>query len=134
MNKLLLNLIVILHTLYTLFVIVTPFIGTNYFLLIHSIIVPFMIFHWLINDNTCALTLFEQKLREQIYGSNINKEECFTCKLIEPVYDFKSNYASFSSTIYFVTVFLWSFSVYKLYYKYKSGEIQSFKHLMQYAK
>lgn len=125
MQELLLYLITILHLLFILFVVVTPLTNSTYFLFLHAIFVPFMIFHWILNDNTCALTVIEKKIREQLYGT-VQSEDCFTCRLIEPVYDFKKNYSSFSTMIYIITISLWLVSVYKLYNKYKSGEISEF--------
>lgn len=74
------------------------------------------------NDNTCVLTLIERKLRKEIYGQT-NDDDCITCKLIEPVYDFRKNYKTFSIIIYTITILLWLISVGKLVYAYKSGEI-----------
>lgn len=131
MNEALLKLILILHTIFVLFVIFTPFIGSNYFLLLHCIIVPFVMLHWVLNDNTCALTLIEKKLREKLYGTIANNNDCFTCRLIEPVYDFKGNYDAISELIYLVTTLLFSISGYKLYTRYTNGEIASLKELFR---
>jgi hypothetical protein len=125
MNKLCLQLITFIHILFILFVIVIPFTNNNYFLLLHAIIVPFVMLHWILNDNTCILTIIEKNMREQLYGVVPDKEECFTCQLIEPIYDFKNNYESMSTAIYLITIGLWFISVYKLYSKWQSGEITS---------
>ncbi len=84
-----------------------------------------MIFHWILSDNTCFLTLVEKYLRTR-NGETINNSDCFTCRLIEPVYDFEKNNKSFSDVIYLTTIFLWVISFTKLYKKYSSGEIKSF--------
>lgn len=129
MNEIILKLIYVCHILVVLFVIVTPFTNSNYFLLLHAIIVPFIVFHWIINDNTCSLTLMEQKIRRELYGVQPKKDECFTCQLIEPIYDFKKNYDLFSNYIYAFTIVLWLISVYKLYNKYSSGHIKTYNDL-----
>lgn len=125
MSKLMLNLIIVLHFIFVLCVVLVPFIGSNYYLLMHAIIVPFVIFHWIINDNTCALTLMEKKIRFNLYGTIPNPDDCFTYKLIAPVYDFKKNNTKFSTLIYVVTITLWLISIYKLYDKYKNGKIKT---------
>jgi len=125
MNKILLYLIIMCHMALVLFIVITPFCGSNYLLLMHSIVVPFIMMHWLLNDNTCALTLAEQKIREQISGKPCDKNECFTCKLIDPVYDFKQNNIDSSTTIYAMTTILWLISVGKLCFKWYNGEIQN---------
>jgi hypothetical protein len=74
------------------------------------------------------LTIIERKLRKQIYG-DVNDDDCITCKLIEPVYDFRKNYKGFTIIIYTITIMLWLISTGKLLYKYKSGSINGIKDL-----
>jgi hypothetical protein len=126
-----LQLIVLIHTLFVLFVVVTPLSNSNYFLLLHLIIVPFVIIHWLLNNNMCALTLFEKALREKISGVKTAKKECFTCKIIEPIYDFKNNYKERAALIYAGTSFLLLITIYKLVKKYKDGKIKSIYDFMK---
>ena len=124
MKEIILNIIILVHVLVLIFCIITPFTNSTYLLFLHSIIIPFIMFHWILNDNTCALTLFEKQLRSQINGSTINDSDCFTCKIIHPIYDFKNNHKQFSVFIYTTAILLWSVSVYKLYSKYNYGEIK----------
>jgi hypothetical protein len=131
MYKLILDLIVGLHIIFVLFVVLTPFFGNNYLLMLHGIVVPFMMLHWVLNDNSCALTIIEKSMREQLYGV-ANSSECFTCRLIEPVYDFKNNYESLSNIIYTVTLGLWFISVYKLTCRFRAGEITSLNDFFKY--
>jgi len=130
-DKITLQLIVLIHTLFVLFVVVTPLSSSNYFLLLHLIIVPFVMIHWLLNNNMCALTLFEKKLREKISGVKTTKKECFTCKIIEPIYDFKNNYKERAALIYAGTSFLLLITIYKLIKKYKDGKIKSIYDFMK---
>lgn len=130
MNKLLADIIMICHIIIILFVIIIPFTNSNYFLLIHAIIIPFIMLHWILNNNTCALTIFEKILRTKD-GVVPNSEDCFTCRLIEPIYDFKNNYDDFSTLIYIITTGLWLISAYKLFNKYRCGEITSIDDLMK---
>lgn len=132
MNELFLKLITFIHILIILFIVIVPFTNSNYFLLLHAIVVPFIMIHWILNDNTCVLTLLEKNIREQLYGIAPKKDECFTCNLIEPIYDFKSNYESMSAAIYIITLVLWGISVYKLYSKWKCGEIKTFTDLFTF--
>ena len=129
MKEILLKLITLLHVIFVAFVVIAPFINSNYFLFIHSIFIPFLIFHWICNDNTCILTTVERKLRKEIYGNQVDDDDCLTCKLIEPVYDFKKNYKGFSVIIYTLTISLWLISMYRLYGKYNSGSIKNIKDL-----
>ncbi len=124
MNIILLRLISLIHILLLLFVTVMPFINSNYFLLIHFIIVPFIILHWICNENTCFLTLVEKYLRLKVYGY-VDPNDCLTCRLIEPVYDFKKNHKQFTVFIYVITIILWLITSYRLYRKYQNGEIKN---------
>lgn len=130
-KELLLHIITVLHIIFVLFVVVVPFTSSNYLLVMHAIFIPFLLFHWIINDNTCALTLIERKLRQQISGSDALDDDCITCKLIEPVYDFRKNYETFTTIIYTITISLWLLSIYKLCNEYKNGDIKTFKDLFK---
>ena len=123
MNKIYINLVVFLHALFVLFVLITPFTSQTQLLLFHIIIIPFIIFHWYLNDNTCILTIIEKKLREK-NGEKINKDDCFTCKLIHPIYDFKGKYEQQSTLIYIITLALWLLSIRKMWEKKQKGEIK----------
>lgn len=123
-----LKIIMICHIIIILFVILTPLFNSNYLLFMHSIIIPFIIFHWLTNNNMCSLTLLEKEIRIRL-NKNSNLNDCFTCKIIEPVYDFKNNYNGRRKLIYSITIFLWIISVYKLYRKYKNKEIRNYMQL-----
>ena len=78
------NLIWVLHILLVIWLVVTPFTQNEPMLVLHLIMVPFLWFHWILNDDTCALTLIEQKLR------GIDPSECaeksFFFNLVSPVY------------------------------------------------
>ena len=126
-----LKIIIIIHIIFVLFVVLTPFTNSNYLLCMHILIVPFIIIHWLLNDNTCALTTIEKKMREKIYGIKNAHKECFSCKIIEPIYDFKKNYKERANFIYFMTTLLWLTSVAKIYKKFKTKEVTRFIDLMK---
>lgn len=97
----------------------------------YVIVMPFIVLHWIVNDNTCALTIIENGIRTQIYGKCPDKNESFTGSLIEPIYDFKKNHENLSTLIYTITFILWFISFYKLYSKYKEGTITSITDLLQ---
>lgn len=126
-----LKFISFIHLLIVLFILIVPFLNMNYLLLLHAIIVPFIVMHWLLNNNTCALTLAERNLKKILY-EDIDDDDCFTCKLIEPVYDFKKNFESYSILIYVITIGLWLMSAGKLYYKYKTRQITNYLDLFTF--
>ena len=126
----LLKIVTLLHIIFIIFVILTPFTFSNYFLFLYTIFIPFLIMHWICNDNTCVLTIIERRLRKEIYGT-VDEEDCLTCRLIEPVYDFRKNYAGYTIIIYTITIGLWLYAATKLYCKYGSGEIRSINELFR---
>ena len=124
--NILLKTVVLTHISFILFVIITPFIGSNYFLLLHCIFIPFMVAHWLLNDNTCFLTLVERNIRKKL-DKDYDDDRCFTCKIIEPVYDFNKNNRDKSIFIYTITGILFMISFGRIFYKYKTGSITTWR-------
>lgn len=64
-DKFLLKLISVIHISLICFIVIVPFTNSNYLLMMHAMIVPFIIFHWVLNNNMCALTLVEKKLKRK---------------------------------------------------------------------
>ena len=124
-NQSILVLITVLHLIIVLFIIITPFTNSNYLLLLYVITVPFIILHWVMNNNTCSLTVAEKFIRQKTYGVLLNDDECFTYNLIAPIYDFNKNYETFSNFIYLSTFSLLSIACYKLFNKIYNGEIKN---------
>lgn len=129
MQQTLLVLITIMHILFILFVVITPFTNNNYLLLLHAVVIPFVLFHWILNDDTCVLTMIERFLKKSIYKDNYSEESCFTCRLIEPVYNFVDDNKKFSKIIYITIIILWFISSGKLLYKYHTNQITNWKDL-----
>jgi len=124
-NKSILVLITVLHLIIVLFIVIAPFTNSNYLLLLYVITVPFIILHWVMNNNTCSLTVAEKYIRQKTYGIILNDDDCFTYNLIAPIYDFNKNYEAFSNFIYIATISLLSLASYKLIYKVYNGEIKT---------
>lgn len=132
MNYYILKIISFLHILFLLFVLLTPTTKSKYFLLMHAIFIPFLMLHWIINENVCVLTLLEKQAKQNLYGGSYNpSDDCITCKLIEPVYDFKKNNESKSILIYTITTLLWCIVITKFYGMWKRGEIKEYKDLFK---
>jgi hypothetical protein len=89
-----------------------------------------MMAHWYTNDNNCALTLMEKKLRENIYGVEPDHNDCFTYNLIAPIYDFRKNYDDMSIIIYLVTICLWGYTLLRLYTNYQEGHLSKLEDLV----
>jgi len=130
LNESILYLITVLHLIVLVFVVGAPFSNSNYLMLMHVIIVPFIMLHWVLNNNTCSLTVAEKFIREKSYGTEINDNECFSYQFIAPIYDFNKNHKDYTTFTYIATITLWSISVYNLTNKYKSGEITDLRQLL----
>ena len=125
-NDSILFLISVLHLMVILFVVCAPFSNSNYLILMHIIIIPFILLHWYLNNNSCSLTVMEKYVKDKTAGQETNKEDCFTYKFIAPIYDFNKNTKDFSNFTYIITIGLWLISVYSLVNKIRIGEINSF--------
>lgn len=129
MHEICFKIITFLHIMYILFIVISPFSNIKFFLVLHAITVPFMMLHWVTNNNICALTYMEKHIHKQVYGTEQDNNNCFTCKLIGPVYDFTNDKGSFNVLIYTITIGLWGVTIYSLYNKFKSNEIKTFYEL-----
>lgn len=86
-----------------------------------------MMLHWILKNNTCSLTIIEKIVRYYINDKKfIKNEDCFTCRLIEPIYDVTNIQSEFTVFLYSATIILWLITVYKIFYKYKSGVINNY--------
>jgi hypothetical protein len=129
----------IIHIAVILAVLLGPFYATGVNLTLYAIMIPFIVLHWYTNSNVCALTTLERYLRRskvQSSGDAIasvppDEEaqeaiECFTCDLIEPVYDVHKGMPGFSSNgIYMITLILWLIAAFKIRNSYQSGGIMA---------
>jgi hypothetical protein len=124
-NKLLLIIINIIHFLVILFVVGVPFTNISSLLILHFITVPFIMFHWFLNNDTCAITLAEKFVRTQMNGGvSVDDWECFSHRIMSPIYKFTSNNINYSQWTWTMTTFLWFITCYKLYGKIQSGELK----------
>jgi hypothetical protein len=95
------NIISFIHLLVILFVINTPLVTDNPFILLYyCFIVFFIMIHWHYNNDACILTLIESKLR----GKKDN--ETYFGKLIKPIYNVSSSEIQYITLILFMTAFL----------------------------
>jgi hypothetical protein len=118
MNKLILHLIKILHIIYLLFVIITPFSNKKDLMLFHCILVPFMLLHWSINANICCLTLVEQVVRQKM-NLPADSKETFIGNLIYPIYEFNQGSEAFNDIINYITFILMFINVKKTIHNLK---------------
>ena len=105
-NKVLANVCWVLHMLFLLWVLIVPFTNNEPMLVLHLIVMPFLWFHWWLNDDTCALTLMERHLR------GVESEESFFHSLVSPVYKIKDK--DLRTVSWVLSVALWLITVSKV--------------------
>lgn len=74
------RIVTALHWLFVAFVVAAPFTSHRGLLVLHATVVPFLWLHWVLNDDTCALTEFEKHLR------GVSNDRSFFYALVSPVY------------------------------------------------
>jgi hypothetical protein len=79
-NEFLASLIRIAHYLLIFWLATAPLWGTHSRMLA-IIVIPFLFFHWFVNDDTCALTIMECQFR------GVPKVDSFMQQIVGPVYD-----------------------------------------------
>lgn len=100
------NIIFLVHLIILLTGILIPFVGQPRQLRAFSIIMVIIFFHWMMNDDTCALTQLEAK----IIGKD--PSETFTSQIISPIYKLNNNKSKeLIKTIFFL---LWMFTQWRL--------------------
>ena len=72
------------HLLIVAFIVLTPFVGNEYFLSLHVLIIPFILIHWITNQSVCALTEIEKFITKK------PEEDTFFGRLVGPVYKFRT--------------------------------------------
>lgn len=117
------SVICIIHIIIFCLIFIIPFTNSNYLLFSYILIVPFIEMHWIMNNDICCLTEAEKLLR------GVKDNDCFTNKILSPIYKFPNNNESLSMISYFTINILICIVICKLINKYKTGEIREFNDL-----
>ena len=100
------NIIFLIHLIFRIAILVVPFTNDRRSLEFYSILIPFIFYHWSVNDDTCALTQAEMYLTGQA------KEETFMGRVVGPIYKMEENEVNhLTKTVFFV---LWGIVQYRL--------------------
>ena len=100
------NIIFWIHFCFLLWILVTPFLNDRRQLEFYGMIIPFIFYHWSVNDYTCAMTQLEMMLTNQ------EKEKTFMHRVVSPIYVMEENDVNkITKTVFFT---LWAFSQYRL--------------------
>jgi hypothetical protein len=128
------KIIKLLHIIIIILIITIPiFSQQNFLLTCYVLLIPFIVFHWVMNNDTCSLTVAELYFKgnynniieifEELNAKTKNVQDLFSYKFISPIYNFNNNYQNFSSFTYLLIFVLWGICAFKLWKKYKNKEI-----------
>lgn len=96
------------------YIVLVPFLSNNKIrLLAHSYIIPIVMLHWYLNNDTCCLMSLEYLIRNKI-KKNTSINDCITYKIISPIYKFNNNYKNFSRFSYLSMTVLFGLTIAKL--------------------
>ncbi len=104
------TLIQAIHLVFIAFVVFTPFSSNPILLHLYLVVIPFMVLHWVVNNDTCALTILESLVTGK------PAKETFVGRIVMPVFQISS------WQIYIITGILYAIAI-KSCYKNK-WEIQ----------
>jgi hypothetical protein len=114
-SEFLANVVWVLHVLFVLWLLITPFTNNGPMLVLTAILIPFLWVHWSLGlcnmggpgrQDICALTLAERYLR------GVDSSESFFHNLVSPVYMISET--SMSRICWGVTIVLWLITVRKI--------------------
>ena len=120
------QIIGLIHYLLIVFIIGAPFFGSEYFLTLHIVIIPFIMLHWVTNQSVCALTEIEKLVRGEK-----DDDKTFFGQVVGPVYKFKTQ-GDENTCLWTLLIALWMITLYKLQvtdFSYLRAEVVRFKSL-----
>lgn len=110
-NSLLIYIIQFIHICVMLFVVSGPLIINPISNILYLLFIPFMVAHWVFNNDSCVLTRIEMYLR------GVDKSESIFFKIISPIYQI--NQKGSSNILYCITVALYLIVVMQVVKNYK---------------
>ena len=100
------NIIFLIHFIFLLWILIIPFVYERRQLEFYSMVIPFIFYHWSVNDDTCALT------QAEMYVTGKEKDETFMGRVVGPIYKMEENDINrLTKTLFFM---LWAFVQYRL--------------------
>ena len=108
------NVIFVIHILVVLFFVVTPFLPVEQYgplLVLHAISTVFIWFHWILEDDTCALTVMEAQMRGLSF-EEAKSGKSFFHNVVSPIYKIEDE--DMREISWGVSFVLWFISVAKI--------------------
>lgn len=92
------------HWAFAILNVIAPFTASEALWRYHAITMPFLYLHWITNDDTCALTLLESKLR------GVPSSDSLFHQVVAPVYNFDAGVF-----VWVVSIGLWIVSMVRFF-------------------
>jgi len=100
------NIIFLIHLIFLLAILIVPFTNNQKNLEFYSMLIPFLFYHWSVNDDTCALT------QAEMYFTGRHKDETFMGRVVGPIYKMEDNELNkLTKTLFFA---LWALVQFRL--------------------
>jgi hypothetical protein len=100
------NIIFLIHLVFLFWILLVPFTNDRRQLEFYSMVIPFIFYHWSVNDDTCALT------QAEMYVTGREKDETFMGRVVGPIYKMEENDVNrLTKTLFFA---LWALVQYRL--------------------
>ena len=104
-NELWGSIVWLIHKCFTFFMLLAPFSKNKEYVIMHAILVPFLFFHWLTNNDTCALTELEKFLTKK------NKNtDTYIGSIISPIYKLEDR-CQIKKLKKIVALIMWGFTL-----------------------
>lgn len=105
------SLVAVLHALFLAWVLLAPWLPQWEMVVLHALVMPFLMLHWLLNDDTCFLTWLECRLR------GVPTSGSFVHSIVSPVYRLSETQAS--GLAWGLGLVLWGISLHRLYARHR---------------
>lgn len=100
------KIIFFIHVICLILGVLIPLVGSREHLNMYSLIIPFLFFHWAMNDDTCALTILES------WATDKPKDRTFVGRVLGPIYNLGDDQAG--KLVKGVLFAMWMLVQYKL--------------------
>lgn len=111
------DLIRLFHILIILFILIAPFTGSLYLLIVHIFLCISLFVHWYNNNDECSLSIMESRIR------GLHYTESTTHKFVSGMYNISKT--DWSNIVWILTIVLFCISIYNLYSSHKWKLIKS---------
>lgn len=97
----------VLHLAFLAWMVWAPFSGDVSHLKLHAVVCPFLMLHWALHTDGCALSVLEAAVR------GVPTDKSFIHSIVAPVYVIED--ATIKRTVWTATMVLWTITLLRLY-------------------